>query len=213
MRNSPTPPVYAQVAYDIATRIAAGEIPEGSKFSGRSLTSSKYGVSSETIRRAYNILADTGIITIRPNVGAVVVSQEKASEFLQQFETGRDLRALRQELRTLRSQRDAINERINAIVEQIADLSERFRGSDPIRNYEFELQEDSPLIGQSVRQSAFWQKTEGTIVAIVRSGQIILSPGPDAVFAAHDILVVAGMFGLQQRVRAVIEPHADEPEF
>ena len=42
--------IYAKIAMDIANRIVNGEIPEGKRLSGRSLMSSEYGVSPETIR-------------------------------------------------------------------------------------------------------------------------------------------------------------------
>ena len=43
---------YLQIALDIATRIARGELAEGSRIYGRSVMSSEYSVSPETIRRA-----------------------------------------------------------------------------------------------------------------------------------------------------------------
>ena len=52
MNHSPNPPVYSQVAFDIASKIVSGEIKVGERFTGRSLMGSQYGVSSETIRRA-----------------------------------------------------------------------------------------------------------------------------------------------------------------
>ena len=58
MKNNATPPIYSQVAFDIATKIATGELEEGQKFTGRSLMSSQYGVSPETIRRALKQLSD-----------------------------------------------------------------------------------------------------------------------------------------------------------
>ena len=49
-------PQYQRIAYDIAVRVAAGEIPVRRKMSGRSLLASEYGVSPETIRRALKLL-------------------------------------------------------------------------------------------------------------------------------------------------------------
>ena len=75
MRQSNSPPIYAQVAFDIAAKIASGELKEGDQFSGRSLMSSRYGVSPETIRRAIGHLSDLGVVAIKNNSGSTVISQ------------------------------------------------------------------------------------------------------------------------------------------
>ena len=46
MKLSTNVPVYAQVAYDIASQIANGKLKEGQRLSGRTILSSQYGVSS-----------------------------------------------------------------------------------------------------------------------------------------------------------------------
>ena len=84
MRQSNTPPVYAQVAFDIAAKIASGELKEGDRFSGRSLMSSRYGVSTETIRRAIGHLSDLGIVSVKNNIGSTVLSQKRAAEYVEQ---------------------------------------------------------------------------------------------------------------------------------
>ena len=52
MRQAVVPAQYLQIALDLATRIARGELAEGSRIYGRSVMASEYGVSPETIRRA-----------------------------------------------------------------------------------------------------------------------------------------------------------------
>lgn len=191
MRKAANPPVYSQVAYDIAAKIAAGTLGEDTRFSGRSLMSTEYGVSQETIRRALNLLADMGIIQIQNNSGAVVLSREKANQYIEKFRTDKDTRALKSELRELIAQRNRLNDQIFGLIEQLTDLNDRFRNSDPLRNYEFELLPGSPLVGKTIHEAHFRQNTNATIVAIRSGGQIILSPGPDDVLSEYDILVVA----------------------
>lgn len=83
MKNQPALPVYAQIAYDIAAKIACGEIKEQERFSGRSLMGAQYRVSPETIRRAMRLLSDMGITEIRENVGSVVLSKARAVEYVE----------------------------------------------------------------------------------------------------------------------------------
>ena len=52
MKQSVVLSQYLQIALDLATRIAKGELPEGSRIYGRSVMASEYNVSPETIRRA-----------------------------------------------------------------------------------------------------------------------------------------------------------------
>ena len=56
MRQAVIPSQYLQIALDLATRIARGELPEGSRIYGRSVMAPEYGVSPETIRRALRLL-------------------------------------------------------------------------------------------------------------------------------------------------------------
>lgn len=200
MRNSATPPVYSQVAYDIAVKIASGELREGQQISGRSLMGSRYGVSPETIRRAMQLLGDIGIVSVRQNVGSVVLSRERAAEYVEQYKSGKDLRVLKAELRELTAQRDTLNLRITELGERIVDLSERFRHSDRLRTYEFVLSPQSPAAGRSIGELSFRQQTGANIVAIKRGGSVDLSPGPQTVLYPGDELIVSCDIGHVARV-------------
>lgn len=211
MRHSEQPPVYAQVAYDIAVKISAGEIAQGERFTGRSLMGSQYRVSSETIRRAMRLLYDMQIISVQPNVGATVCSRQRAVEYVEQYKADKDLRALKVHLRQLIAQRDRLNEEITDTFRRITDLEERFQRSDQLRTYEFTLEADSPAVGQSIGQLSFRQQTGATIAAIRREGSAWLSPGPDTVLAAGDVLVVACGVTDISRVSQLIAPPAPTP--
>ena len=74
MRQAVVPSQYLQIALDLATRIAQGELTEGSRIYGRSVLASEYGVSPETIRKALRLLADMKVVDVKPQSGAVVLS-------------------------------------------------------------------------------------------------------------------------------------------
>lgn len=206
MRVSETPPVYSRVALDIATRIARGDFREGQKISGRSLTSSEYSVSPETVRRAFRLLSDMDIVDVRQNSGAIVLSKVNATEYIKRFGTRKDLRILKKQLKDLVAERDVLNERILDISNQIIDMHERFFMTDPLRSFEFEIPEGSPLLGKTIADSMFWQNTGATIVAIRRNDKIILSPGPYAVFMQRDVVIVSGEIDISDRVLAMVNP-------
>ena len=56
---------YMRIAISVAERIAAGELREGEKISGRSKLSSEYEVSPETVRRAIQLLSDMRVVERR----------------------------------------------------------------------------------------------------------------------------------------------------
>ncbi len=191
MKSSLNPPIYSQVAFDIAAKIAAGELRIGERFTGRSLMGAQYGVSPETIRRAMRHLEDMGIISTQANVGSTVLSQKRAVEYVEQYQAGRDLRALKVRLKELTAQRDALNNEIIETTRRIIDLGERFRYSDRLRTYEFEVNSSTPSAGQSIGELRFRQKTGATIVAVRKGEEILLSPGPQTLLEVGDVLVVA----------------------
>jgi len=211
MNRKSKPPVYSQVAYDIATKIAKGTLPEKSRFSGRSLMASQYRVSQETIRRALNQLADMGIIRVLSS-GAEVLSQAKATEYIEKFQSTRDLLSLKNELRLLLNKRDELDKRILELIDQITDLNERFTNSDPLKNYEFEILPESQLVGKTIGESEFRRITGATIVAIRSQGQINLSPDPSTVFKPFDILVVAGNPSTVEKVKGLISNTKIDPQ-
>lgn len=191
MKQSARPPIYYQVAFDIASKIAAGDLKEGDRFSGRSLMGSQYGVSPETIRRAIGHLNDLGIVAIKNNSGSTVLSQKRAKEYVEQYQANLDLLSLKIKLRDMMAQRDALNAEINQTTEQIVNLLERFRSSDRFRTYEFSVQGDCPVVGKTIGTVRFRQQTGATIVAIQKGEDLQLSPGPETRLERGDVLVVA----------------------
>ncbi|MGE4485230.1 MAG: TrkA C-terminal domain-containing protein [Oscillospiraceae bacterium] len=206
MRNCENPPVYSRVAFDLATKIARGDIGEGQKISGRSLTSSEYNVSPETVRRAFRLLADMDIVDVQHNSGAVVISKSNAAAYIKLFGERKDMRLLKKQLRDLVEERNGLNKKIIEIVDRIVDMNERFSMSDPLRSYEFEIPDASPLLGMTIADSMFWQNTGATIVAIRRNEKIMLSPGPYAVFMPRDSIIVAGEIEISDRILQLINP-------
>ncbi|MEA5137444.1 MAG: TrkA C-terminal domain-containing protein [Candidatus Fimivivens sp.] len=210
MKIQTKPPIYLQVAYDIAAKIATGVLAEQERFSGRSLMSSQYGVSPETIRRALRLLSDMGIIAVQENVGSQVLSKQRAMEYVEHYEMGRDLLELKGELNQLMTQRRQIDERIGDIIGQITDLSDRFKNSDRLRTYEFVVTEDAEIEGKTIFNTGFRKHTGATIVAVRRGDEIMLSPKPQTVLQNQDLLVIAcdvtGVDGVASFINAKKQP-------
>lgn len=197
-------PVYSKIALDIASRIVRGDLKEKARVMGRSLLAGEYNVSPETIRRALRLLADVDIVEVMPNSGVMIKSRENAISYVDRFNTGKDIRELRKELKALLNERDSINNRIMTIIDDILDVSERFRNTNPLFTLEFEVPPGSSLCGRTIYDVQFWQNTGATIVAIKRDNKMILSPGPYAEFKPFDLLVVTGPTEVRERIIQLI---------
>lgn len=185
-------PRYQQIAMDIAARIARNDFEEGQRISGRSVLSSEYAVSPETIRRAINLLEEENVVEVAPNYGVIVGTKVQALAYLDGNASVNDATALKHKLASLMDKRHELDTEINNVIQEIMDISSRFASSDPLRRFEYNIDPSSKLVGKSIRSSSFYQITNMTIIAINRHGAMMLSPGPDAVFEAQDVLVVVG---------------------
>lgn len=65
--------VFVQMADDIETRIASGEIPVGAKLPGERELSQEYEVSVDTTRRAMRVLRERGLVATLPPKGTYVI--------------------------------------------------------------------------------------------------------------------------------------------
>ena len=204
MKNNISPPVYSQIALDIATRIAGGILKENTKIYGRSILSSEYGVSPETIRRAVNLLHDMEIVEIKQNSGVIVLSKEKASEYIAKFSSQNDLRALRRNLKKTVEEQELSLSKIKELVNVVINLNEKFSSTNPFQNYEMEIPENSCVAGKSISELKFWQVTGATVIALRRGEQIILSPGPYMVFQPLDVIVFVGDYTTIETVKNLV---------
>lgn len=184
--------VYEQIALDLAARIVRGDLKEGEVLSGRSVLSSEYSVSPETIRRALNLLADDGCVKTLSNRGVQIQKKEAAVQYLEASASMQDVSELRYQLAVLMEERRALDEKIEYLLDALIDMNSRFSFSNPSMRFELEIQEGSSLVGESIASSAFYQKTKMTIIAVYREGKLILSPDPQFVFQAKDILNLVG---------------------
>lgn len=186
-------PAYLKIAYDIAKRISCEELPVGTRLFGRSLMSSEYGVSPETIRRALSLLSEKRIVEIHKNSGVSVLSKEKADTYVREASKDTDNRALLSHLYDLLEQQKKLSQEISSTVHALTrSISRKSADLFPYNTYEVIIQEGALLCGKTLSDVEFWGKTGATVIAIRRGGHIHLSPGPDVPLEADDVLVLVG---------------------
>lgn len=196
--------VYARIALDIANRIANGDIVEGIRLSGRSVMSSEYGVSPETIRRAFSLLEEMNVVEVQQNSGVSVRSRENANRYIARHGSRSETRSLLVRMKELIDEHETIDRELFDITRQLVDSTERFAASNPFFTYECLINTLSPVIGQTLGGLRFWQKTGATVIAIRREGSIMLSPGPDFDLHESDILVLVGDQSTRETVLQLI---------
>lgn len=204
LNNYIVPPVYSQIALDLAMRIARGDLKENTKIYGRSIMSSEYGVSPETIRRAMNLLEDMKVVDIKHNSGAIVLSAENAKLYVTRFGEQSNVRSMRKKLINLTEQQEEINKQILEVAGSIVRINEKSLETNPFNNNKVIVPQNSSVIGHTLAELNFWQETQATVIAISRGEQIILSPGPYVLFEAEDTIVFVGDVASTKAVKELI---------
>lgn len=194
---------YLKIAVDIAARIVAGDLEVGEKIKGRSVLSTEYNVSPETIRRAMSILSDKEVVEVNIGSGITVLSREKAIEFIKSFKDDETLYELNMSLHQLFEKRKELEEEISGTTKRIIDMYKYMR-SDLITPVEIELPDDSHVIGQSIGTLQIWHYTGATIIGVVQSNNVIISPGPYYEFARNDNVLIVGDENVIERFNVFI---------
>lgn len=198
-----TIPRYLSIAVDIATRIASGSIQEGEKLKGRSVLSTEYNVSPETIRRSMSLLSDKKVVKINASSGNVVLSKERAIEFIKNFKSDEVLSEMKRKLSNLIKSRAALDQEIEKTIQQIADMY-KYKRSDLINPVEIILPENSHVIKKSIGDLQIWHNTGATIIGVIRNNNIIISPGPYFAFECGDKVLIVGDEHIIERFNAFI---------
>lgn len=192
MDNNIITPVYAQIALDIAVRIIRGDLKENTKIYGRSVMSSEYGVSPETIRRAMKLLEDMKIVETKQNSGTIILSMENARLYVEKFGAQSNIHLMQKKLSEVIKKQEDTNREIRDIVNYIVRVNEKFSESNPFHNLQIIIPQNSAIIGHTLAELNFWQETRATVIAIRRAGEIILSPGPYIMFQENDVIIFVG---------------------
>lgn len=196
-----TIPRYQQIAADVAAKIVEGYYSEGEKIYVRSSLSSQYGVSSETARRAISALSDMKIVEVTKGSGVLIKSKDKAKNFVNKFNSINEMSNLKKQILTGMEQQIQQNHELKGMISELLYKTERFREVNPLTPFEIELKEDANYIRKSISDVQFWQNTTATIIAIKRENEIIISPGPYAIFCIGDIICYIGDENCHERVQ------------
>ncbi|MCM6772206.1 potassium transporter TrkA [Nocardia sp. CDC159] len=74
----------------------------------------------------------------------------------------------------------------------VAQLQEEHRELEGLTTRQMTIRSRSPYDGRPLGDTQMRSRTTASIVAVMRAGHAVASPGPDFVFTAGDVLVVVG---------------------
>jgi len=194
-------PRYKQISLDIASRIVSGQFKEGSKIYGRSTLAGEYHVSPETIRRAIILLEDMGVVKASGGSGVIIISMKNAQLYIESYQSTESIASLKEKVIELTAKKKEIEDEIMETVDKIIDYSNRLKNTNPLTPIELKIEDDSHLIGKTIEESKFWQKTGATIVGIRRGQDVILSPGPYIAFNKGDTILAIGGSDIIERAK------------
>ncbi|OBR97140.1 MULTISPECIES: TrkA C-terminal domain-containing protein [Clostridium] len=196
-----TKPVYQKIAIDIANRILDGDFSIGDKLHGRSSLSSHYNVSPETVRRAIMLLNEVDIVEVIKGSGIIVKSVDNCLKFINKFKDIGSMNKSKNQIFDLLNERNEIEKKIGERINELLDYSNRFVNINPFMPFEFKIYKGLSIIGKTIGESRFWQNTNATIIGIRREGNLILSPGPYAVFKEGDIFLAIGEEDVYHKIK------------
>src|SRR5690554_5430609 len=181
---------YSQIALDMAHKIVQGELTIGERIYGRSTLASLYNVSPETIRRSLALLAQAGVVKVTQGSGVTILSKDLAYEYIEKNKTKSSLASIKKELRQLLQEKKKMDDEFVELTNNLIEYSDNLKHISPYNPFEIDIDETYENAGKTVAEIEFWKKTGGTLIAIKRGENMIISPGPNYTLEVGDTIVV-----------------------
>lgn len=183
---------YQQIAVGVARRIVSGEYEVGERIKSRSTLASMFGVSPETTRKALNILADLHIVSVKHGSGAIVLSKEKAHDFIDNFEMTSSLNSQKDRILEKMDQQENMLKELRGLVSVYLDQTKRVQKKYPLEPYGLKLTADCELLGKQLADARIWHHTGAIIVGIERNEELLISPSPHQTLEKNDLVYFVG---------------------
>src|SRR5574344_843290 len=183
---------YQQIAVGVAQRIVSGEYKVGERIKSRSTLASMFAVSPETTRKALNILADLNIVSVKHGSGAIVLSKEKAQDFLDNFEMTNSLVTQKDRILEKLDQQELMLKELRGMVSIYLDQTKRVQKKYPLEPYGLKLTSDSDLLGKQLTEIRVWHYTGAVIVGIERNEDLLIAPSPYQTLEKDDLIYFVG---------------------
>jgi DNA-binding GntR family transcriptional regulator len=189
-------PRYESIAYKIAQKIHEGIFIEDSKLRGRTLLSSEFNVSSETIRKALVLLSNYGIVLVKEQSGVFVLSRENAKTFLETYEQKQKFKHIGLEIEELLKEQHQIQIEIQKKMKYLKQSNELF----PFEYFTINLAPFKNIANQSIGSLDLYQKTGGLVIAYEINHKVHQIPDPNTLLDTHMVIYMMGNQSIKKRV-------------
>lgn len=185
----------------MAHKIVQGELTIGERLYGRSTLASLYNVSPETIRRSLALLAEAGVVKVTQGSGVTILSKDLAYEFTEKYKNKNSLASIKKKLQKAIKEKQEMENHIMELMNNLVEYSDNLKHITPYNPFEVDIDESYEGVGKTVAEVEFWKRTGGTIIAIKRGEDLIISPGPSYTLNIGDTIVVVGNLDTYYKVK------------
>ncbi|QWB95164.1 GntR family transcriptional regulator [Mycoplasmatota bacterium] len=196
MEKEKVMPRYEIIAYKIAQKIHQGFFAEKSKLSGRTLLSSEFNVSSETIRKALVLLSNYNVVLVKEQSGVFVLSKENAKTFLETHEQKQKFKHIGLEIEELLQEQHSIQLEIQKKMRQLKQSNELF----PFEYFTIDLSEFEHISNETIASLDLYQKTGGLVIAYELNHKMYQIPNPNTLLNPHMIIYMMGNHSIKKLV-------------
>ncbi len=123
------------------------------------------------------------IVSLKHGSGAIVLSKEKAEDFLKNYESTHSTAMIKNKIReNIKKQVDEL-ESLTDLVDEYLLQSQSVSRKYPFTPYEIILTESASRLGESISDLNIWHQTGATIVGIEQEGTLFYHQGPMQFFS------------------------------
>lgn len=192
MKEPKNLPKHVQIAYEIAQKVADNILQEGDKLRGRNLAATEYKVSAETVRKGLALLQQKGVVLVKEQSGAYVLSREYAKEFVTSIKEDMKLANHVANIKELLKENKEITKQIEKEF-RLIDLTKRKSTTDlPFDIFSYKITKNCGQIGKTIQECAFYHHTGATLFGMIKNGTVISSVPRSTVIEHQDILFFSG---------------------
>ena len=191
---------YQAIAFAVANRIKNKELLPGDKLRGRSILAAEYQVSSETVRKALNLLAKVGVVDIVERSGVYVASVVAAEEYMKQYSTQYSEQSLISKLEFRLKEQKKMLKLLERDFQQV--IQSRKRDIFPFQFFAISLTKDSLWDQKTIHEAAIFDTVGGTLLALDGAEGFIQNPPRDLLLKAGVVLYILGDDTVQRRAKA-----------
>lgn len=188
---------YQAIAFAVANRIRNKELLPGDKLRGRSVLAAEYQVSSETVRKALNLLAKVGVVTMIERSGAYVASVEAADQYIKHYSAQYSEQAVVSKLEHRLKEHKKYLKLLEKDIQHV--LQSRKRDVFPFQFFALTLTKESPWNEKPIASAKIYDAVGGTLLAVDSVDGFIQNPPQEMLLRAGMVLYILGDDTVQAR--------------